>query len=460
MPKQLALFTCILFILWLFARDRKLRPMTSWALWLVLLWIMIIGSRPVSLWLNTENKVVMSDLYIEGSPLDRNVFILIIVMGLVVLSRRKVNLSSIFAANRWLFVFLIYCGISVIWADYPYVSFKRWVKDIGNVVMLLIIFTEKDPVWATKAVFIRYSYLAIPLSVTLIKYFPEYGRYYNRWTWEPVYSGVTTEKNALGCLVFISFLFLLWDYIEMRVAENKKTDSQDLFGRIVLLVMIIWLLVQAGSMTSLLSMIFGSAILLFLRRPHAMRYIRNLGAYSLMFFALVVILYSVPDIFEIFVGMLGRNVTLTGRTDLWADLLREPINPLLGTGYQSFWLGRSVEQLWEKYAFHPNQAHNGYLETYLNGGVIGLFLLITMILSTWKKLRNEMLVGSQFAIIRFSFLVVNVFYNWTEAMFNRMSLVWVVLLIAALDYKHSTSYIHENITESAKGDLLRSFSKR
>jgi O-antigen ligase len=110
-----------------------------------------------------------------------------------------------------------------------------------------------------------------------------------------------------------------------------------------------------------------------------------------------------------------------------------PINPLLGAGYQSFWLGRHTERLWEVYTFKPIQAHNGYLETYLNGGLAGLTLLLGMFLATGRRLGSEMLSGSAFATLRFNFFIVVLVYNWTEAMFSILSPLWLLLLLAAMD---------------------------
>src|SRR5436190_23821909 len=93
--------------------------------------------------------------------------------------------------------------------------------------------------------------------------------------------------------------------------------------------------------------------------------------------------------------------------------------------------------MWAKYSFHPNQANNGYLETYLNGGLVGLSLLAAMIVSGGSKLKKELLLGASYPIVRFAFLVSAVVYNWTEAAFNGLSLVWVVLLISALNYPPS-----------------------
>jgi len=185
MPRQLALLCCILFIVWLFVRDRKLRPMTSAALWVSLAWILIVGSRPVSYWFSGSENLESPDGYLEGSSMDRNVFLLLLAAGLILLLRRKIDWAGFFSANRWFCAFFLYFLVSVVWSDYPFVGMKRWIKDAGNVVILLIILTEKDPVRAVRAVFHRFAYVVVPLSVVFIKYFGDIGRYYNPWTWEP-----------------------------------------------------------------------------------------------------------------------------------------------------------------------------------------------------------------------------------------------------------------------------------
>ena len=89
---------------------------------------------------------------------------------------------------------------------------------------------------------------------------------------------------------------------------------------------------------------------------------------------------------EQFLQFLGKDETLTDRTGVWHDALQIQINPLLGAGFESFWLGDRLKTMWDKWTFRPNEAHNGYLETYLNLGLIGLFLLIALLIATfWKS---------------------------------------------------------------------------
>jgi O-antigen ligase len=249
-----------------------------------------------------------------------------------------------------------------------------------------------------------------------------------------VYCGVTTEKNALGCLVLVCGLFLIWEAFGMRFRGPGRVEKAELFSKGLLLAMCIWLLGKASSSTALVCLILGAGIVFVLRFPFALRHVRHLGGYTVAMALALLFVYTVPGVLKPILDLLGEDVNLTGRTDLWKDLLSEPINPLLGTGYQTFWLGERAELLWEKYYFHPNQAHNGYLETYLNGGFLGVACLLALLVSAGGRIKNELLARLDFAKVRFASLVIGVFYNWTEAVFNRLNLVWFIILLAAVNY--------------------------
>jgi len=447
MLAQLAIFFVYFLIFFLFIRDHKNQPMTSWGLWVALIWILILSSRPISLWFGLGVQVETPDDYLEGSPVDRTIFMLLEIAGLIALLSRKIDWDKIFRASLWLFVFFIYWAISATWSDYSFVSLKRWIKDIGNVIMVLLIFTEKNPTAALKAVFTRLTYVVIPLSVLLAKYFPEFGRYYNPWTWEYTYCGVTTNKNALGAIVFVCALFLIWDLLDMRKEEDKKVAAIDVAAKGLLLAMSFWLLILSNSSTSLMCVLIGTALLVYLNLPSARTQVWYLGTYALITISLILLIFVIPNIVENIVGMVGRDITLTGRTDVWSLSLSLPINPFLGTGYQSFWLGPFAERFWDLFAFKPTQVHNGYLETYLNGGLMGVVLLLVMILSTGLNLKNGFISGKRYSNLLIAFLVVTLFYNLTEAAFNRMSLVWIVTLLAVLDQPQEPTDTAEEMLE-------------
>ena len=131
---------------------------------------------------------------------------------------------------------------------------------------------------------------------------------------------------------------------------------------------------------------------------------------------------------------LGRGSELSGRTELWTALLGLHTNPILGTGFESFWLGKRLEQLEGIFYFVPNEAHNGYLETYLTLGGIGVFLLIGLFIATFRKIRLELFRNFEWGRYRLGFLAALILYNWTEAAFKTLSPLWFVFYLIATDY--------------------------
>lgn len=437
MPPKVAFCLCLLFIFWLFAKSKKQARGLSGALWIPLIWALLIGSKPITLWLGLTGTAETADSYVEGSPVDRLLFLALIIAGLFVINRRHTTWRNIIANNKWLFLFFLYLGFSAVWSDYPFVSFKRWIKDFGNVIMVLVVLGELEPVTAIQTLLARCSYVLIPFSVVFIKYFPEIGRYYDRWTWTPHYGGVTTDKNQLGMTVFVCGLFLCSRFPEMyREWKTGERTRADFFAYVILLLMVFWLLSIAESSTALTCLLIGISLFLALKLPGVRLYVGRMGISLAAAVVLVLVLaHFFFNLGEFITGALGRNMTLTGRTQIWTRVLNEDINPLLGTGFYSFWLGNRPDKLSENYAFHLNEAHNGFLETYLNSGIVGVFLLLAVLASSMKRIQRRLLVSdSEILALQLSFLLSIVLYNVTESAFNRLDIVWVALLLFIIEY--------------------------
>ena len=479
MGRQLAIYAYTALIIWFFYRDRRLRPMTSPALWVPLLWFAIIGTRPLSFWVNPGERPDTVERYLEGSPLDAAGYMVLLALGLVILVRRHLDWGQVFKANKVLVAFFLYCLISLAWSEFLFVGFKRYIKDCGNVVMVLVILSETDAVAAVRAVLVRYAYLVIPLSMLFIKYMPELGRYYDPWTWQPMYRGVAGEKNALGATVAFGALFLVWDLFDRRRARLEalraseaappaaepapkakavgmvwrkpvaaKHDAPnlsgapipmqwyDIGGRLLLFAMTLWLLDKADSSNAQVCLLLGTVIIFFFSRSSLGKQglIRNLGWYTLLVVCTVLFVYLVPGVLAALLESIGEDPTLTGRVELWTDLLAVPNSELFGAGYQSFWLGSAIETIWAKYYFKPNQAHNGYIDSYLNLGAIGVTLLFALLISAGARLRRRMLDKEPLAVLLFALLAFVVFYNWSEAMFSNLTPAWFMTLLATLRY--------------------------
>jgi exopolysaccharide production protein ExoQ len=422
------------FIFWLFVTDSKRRRGISTALWIPLLWLSVIGSRFISTWLGSRSEDVL-----EGSPLDRMFFLVMIVCAFTVLFRRQIAWGEIIRNNKWLFAYLCYLGISSLWSDYTFTSFKRWTKELGSVLMVLVILSENDPMEAIKAVLSRTTYLLIPLSVLLIKYYPEMGRYYDQWTYQPYFCGVTTDKNLLGMALFVCGSFLCWSFLERRSERRSGGPRRRAGGKkefaihILLMAMTAWLLSKAHSSTALACTMLASGLLLALQNPGIRSQGKRLAIYGVLGALLVIFLNETFNLGQVVVSALGRDMTFTGRTEIWKAVLAEGSDPLFGTGCDSFWLGDRSERLSAKYYFHLNEAHNGYLEVYLNTGLIGLTLLLGTMANAFNRICDRLKQGSKFASFRFAFLIATAIYGMTEAIF-RLGPLWLVLLLVMTEY--------------------------
>ena len=97
----------------------------------------------------------------------------------------------------------------------------------------------------------------------------------------------------------------------------------------------------------------------------------------------------------------------------------------------SFWLGSRLDSVWELRG-RVTEAHNGYLETYLNLGIIGLFLFVVFLLASYRNIcRKELASKESFASLALAMWAVMVFYMVTEAGFRGglLSVVFLLLVI-------------------------------
>lgn len=432
MQPAIAACTCVVLIAVLFLSESRVdNREASNALWIPFSWLFFAASRFPSIWLTSVDAwqagtVTASST--DGSPLDRAVFTLLIAAGLAILAQRRARVAQWLRANPWVWLLFLYGAISVLWSDYPVVSLKRIVKAFGNLVMALIVVTEQDPAKAFGWIIRRLAYLVVPLSILYIKYFPDMGRQFHFG--EPMYTGVASHKNGLGQTCLIIGIYLAWSVLFWRKRPDSRGRPLPL-GYFVIIPGTTWLMYMADSATSLITLILGISIL-------TMAKVRGIYGQPKRLL-LTIVLLSLPLALLIpFAGLhmlvleaLGRDSSLTTRVPMWLVLLQVPLNWVVGTGFQTFWLssiGNAVSDM-----FLVSNAHNGYLEVYLNLGMTGLAILcLAIMLGLVHMLRAGSGEYVSFAL-RFTYLVAVVLYNWTEAAFLfGLSAPWVILLIVIL----------------------------
>ena len=432
MPPTIALLLTILFIAFLYARDYKERCTPSLALLIPCLWVLIHGSRSVSEWANVLLGVnVAGGDVAEGSPLDRNVTFVLMAAGLAVLLKRGISWSNVFRSNPWLILFFFYCALSILWSDFPLLALKRWFKALADPIMVLIILTDRDPLKALDIVLRTMVYFLVPFSVLFVKYYPHLGRTYSEWTGAASYGGVTTNKNALGFVLMLCGLALVWRLY--RTGSVKSWNKIDNVGMpLVLLLMVGWLFQIADSMTSFVCFLIGVTLFVVLGYSTIRK---HLSVYLIIGVLVFLVLQATVNITDLLLSGTGRDGTLTGRTALWAVLLPMQQQPVFGYGFESFWLGDRLTKLQSLWYWKPTQAHSGYIELYLNLGWIGWLFFGAVILSCYWKMTKLLTMGRWMddrlllGRLGVTYLLVYLLYNYTEAGFKSLHLLFLFFLL-------------------------------
>jgi exopolysaccharide production protein ExoQ len=412
-------------------RDRKVR--TSIALWLPTVWIAINGSRPVSAWLGISPTG--TNVQLEGSPVDAAIFGVIAAAAIGVLIRRGKRIQPLLAANWPILVYFGYCLISVAWSSHPDVALKRWIKAIGDLAVVLVIVSDPQPLAAFGRVVSRIGFVLFPASVLLIKYYPILGRGYDAFGLGQN-TGVSYNKNMLGVIVLVISVCTLWRVISLWRSKGQPDRRRHLIAQILLLGIGIWLFIMADSSTSKACFMLGGVLII----ATGLRAIRSRPARVHMLClgiflggGLTMLLGGGSDV----VHALGRKSNLSGRTDIWAAVLASGTNPFLGAGYESYWISPHeilfARILRDEGWWHPeglNEAHDGYLEVYLELGSVGVCIIsLCMITGYWRAVaayRSNPTVGGMLL----AYIIVTAFYNITEAGFRMLDPMWIFLLLA------------------------------
>lgn len=430
MSSSLASLVYVCGIAGLFYLDRDKSLRTSKALWLPVVYLWLLGSRPVSVWLGITSANP-TDAQLEGSPVDAAVFGILLIAAICVLIHRGPRTLNQLSVNLPILMYFLFCLASVCWSDFPGVAFKRWIKAIGDLLMILIVATDEQPVAALARMFSRTGFLLVPLSLLFIKYYPALGRDYDPWTGAQFNNGLTLNKNMLGVITFVLLLGAVWRLLVLlRKDEVSPNRGRHLLAQGTLIFLGVSLLISANSVTSTVCFVFGAGLML----ATSLRFVkRNTAAVHILVLSLIVI----ATLIMTFGGRgdvaqaLGRNSNLSGRTEIWQAVLSMAPNPLVGAGFESFWLGPRVAKLAEVFPnLHLNEAHDGYIEVYLELGWVGVGLIAFLLIDGYRRSVKAFRRSPALGGLLIAYILAALTYNATEAGFRMLHPMWVFLLLA------------------------------
>jgi O-antigen ligase len=235
--------------------------------------------------------------------------------------------------------------------------------------------------------------------------------------------GLWLEKNTFGGEM--AFALLIFAAAGVLRPERRRLWFSLSFIALAMLL-------ASTSKTSLVALMLGAAaffLVLLVRRGGAVAVIATYAAVVALIALIAAVILS-PDVF---LDLLGKDATLTGRTKIWAAVMRQiELRPWLGYGYGAVW---SEDTGWGPLAwivkqagFKPEHAHNSWLEQWLGMGLAGLSAWALYYLTTLGRAIMAMFT-SRGALVALPFLVVYSMITLTESVaVSYNDLRWVIFV--------------------------------
>ena len=328
-----------------------------------------------------------------------------------------------------LLAYLAFAGASVAWAFKPDLSLIRFVKEImvltAIIVPALLAAREADII---RGMFLCFA-LAAAANVILIPGGYTQIAQYGSALVDIGYEGYFSGKNLLGEFAAIALL--------LSIHELLYPGLRRVLGSVVA-AMVIVLLLLSSSKTAL-----GLVILAPLLAGLAMVLARTIRVSTATILVSIVLAYIVVSSLigfttERLAYMLTGDSSFTGRTTIWffaeSEIAR---SPLVGWGYQSFWLaGPDAPSVVDAPGWVKNMpnAHNGYYDTILELGYVGLAFLLVFLVSTLHVIGRVAERDTKRAWLLLTVALFIAIYNFLESLWLRaFDMSWVVFVIVAVD---------------------------
>lgn len=290
------------------------------------------------------------------------------------LLRRAGQLIECLRAMQWTLPLVVLAVVSTLWSQFPRYTARRSIPFVLAGAFGLYL-AERFPLWRQLRI-LRVTMLALAAgTVVMALVFPHLGLdasagHHADW------QGVFTQKNACGRMMVVATSVLLVDW---------KTSWQ----RVASLALFAFVMYMSGSRSAWLVQAVLLLLWAVLRTAQRMdaksRIITLVSALTLLPVAAAAAYAALPALLV----WMGRSATLSGRTLIWKQTwMFIQQRPWLGWGYDGFWHGTHGEAFRVVAALHFTVFHaqNGFLELWLELGLIGLALFALSYARAWRRL--------------------------------------------------------------------------
>jgi exopolysaccharide production protein ExoQ len=302
----------------------------------------------------------------EGSPVLRLIWPPVYLMTLILVVMRPVPVLGLMARAWPLVILAALPMVSAFWSLDAGLSLRRGLGVLMPAVFGLWLASRYSWTDLIRLLALSLGVLALG-SLIMAVAFPAYGVMSE--VHPGAWAGLWEQKNRLGAVMAITTMGGMAAALTTPYRREVRY-----WGALVILA--VFLVLMSTSKTALMACMigFGGPLMIYCARQGFIWAALAVFSGLMGVFALTLVIAIGPGVI---LEALGRDPTLTGRTDIWAGLIRAVAEkPWTGFGWGVFWLEEEGPVYWVRQAtqWEVPSAHNSWLEIALGLGVPGAAL--------------------------------------------------------------------------------------
>lgn len=330
-------------------------------------------------------------------------------------AKNKILLKDVvrlFAKEKWLLLFIVISFSSIVWSINPKASLKYSVIFFGSTLIGIYWASNFSVLEQCKKIIQVFLVIGIS-SVACVFLSPEYGLQFDGregYVWR----GVFDNRNKLGRTMALGFVIALYSRVYKNLLKKLLISSSFFFVALM-----------TQSKTAISISVFFIALYPIIKMFKVPKKVAFFNISFLITILIPISYWAFSNIASILLSI-GRDITLSGRTILWAYAISISYeNPVLGHGMGGFFL------LIESDIISPDWAssvHNGFIETLISFGIIGLSVISIYFISKIRKaISLTIRYRSQIFYLPLIVVVFTFVYNFVESMmFKNFNIIWII----------------------------------
>ena len=373
-----------------------------------------------------------------------------LVFGLALLATDIKKSIHDLLSNWFILLFPIFCLASIAWSIFPQDTLRHSIQLILTFVIAILIALRIKPALLFNVLLSTYI---ITLIICLV-----FGRNLPDRPWQ----GIFASKNQFADMISILMILSL---SAMMFKHNNRIYNVIAFFVFLLCFPLFIKTQSAGAFMALLPTIgFGVYIMLIQGVDVQTRWLITIFTAVLTALIGVIIVMNFDYIQNAVLTFLGKDPTLTGRTELWdygIGLIKE--KPVLGLGFQAFWVKGNppAEYFWQKFLIGSRTGfhfHNMYISNAVEIGILGVlyqsFLLYTgFFISLKNAITKPDRITLFFAVILFFYIIRSMVEVPLFIQFSMSSIISIIAITYA--FKPSAQPIRSDV-QYYSGSRIRS----